>query len=301
MASTTANEPAHTTFAKENFSKSGASGLYDRARPSYPPSAISHILSTLPFPSSPSNRATIVELGSGTGLFTRALLSHPDTRGKVKKIVCVEPSEGMREGFEKATLGGAFGWAGQGEGVEEGGVEVECVEGTFEDVPVGDGSEDMVVCAQAFHWTGSNPLPAVRSIARILRPSAPWALIWNLEDRSVPWIAQLRDAYEQFEAGTPQYRLGLWKTMWDQEAYWDVFGEMEKTEFTWMKEVTEQGAVDRVFSKSYITALSDDERAKLETKLREIIQRGDGKKWIDEKAGTFEYDYTTDLFIARRK
>ncbi|BGP08102.1 hypothetical protein JCM10049v2_003947 [Rhodotorula toruloides] len=296
MAPTTASEPAHTTFAKENFSKSGASGLYDRARPSYPPSAISDILSTLPTPSSPSNRATVVELGAGTGLFTRALLSHPDAQGKVKKIICVEPSEGMREGFEKATLGGAFGWAGKDEKVDEGGVEVECVDGTFEHVPVEDGSADM-----AFHWTGSNPLPAVRSIARILRPSAPWCLIWNLEDRSVPWIAQLRDAYEQFEAGSPQYRLGLWKSMWDEPSYWEMFGEMTKREYKWMKEVTEQGAIDRVFSKSYITALSDDERAKFETKLREILKRGEGKKWVDEKAGTFEYDYTTDLFIARRK
>ncbi|BGP24673.1 methyltransferase type 11 [Rhodotorula toruloides] len=300
MASTAQNEPAHTTFAKENFSKSGASGLYDRARPSYPPESISHILSALPTPSTPTDRAVVVELGSGTGIFTRALLSHPDTRGKVKKVICVEPSEGMREGFGRATLSGAFGWAGKGEGAGGGGVEVECVNGTFEDVPVEDGSVDLVVCAQAFHWTGSNPLPAVRSIARLLRPSSPWALIWNLEDRSVPWIAQLRDAYEQFEVG-PQYRLNLWKKMWDDKAYWEVFGDVEQREFRWVKGVTEQGAVDRVFSKSYITALSDNERAKLETKLREVIRRGEGKKWMDEKAGTFEYDYTTDLFIARRK
>jgi hypothetical protein len=145
----------------------------------------------------------------------------------------------------------------------------------------------------------------------------------------VPWIAQLRDAYERFEAGTPQYRLGLWKKMWDDEGYWRVFGRMEEKHFKWMKEVTEQGAVDRVFrcvlsratlphccpyaqadarcrgfllhSKSYITALSDDERRALEKDLRAVIHRGEGKRWIDEAAGTFEYDYTTDLYIARRK
>lgn len=60
-------------------------------------------------------------------------------------------------------------------------------------------------------------------------------------------------------------------------------------------------AYARPHSKSYITALSDDERRALEKDLRAVIQRGKGKRWIDEAAGTFEYDYTTDLYIARRK
>lgn len=30
-------------------------------------------------------------------------------------------------------------------------------------------------------------------------------MIWNLEDRNrADWVAALRDAYEEFEAGTPQ-------------------------------------------------------------------------------------------------
>jgi len=64
---------------------------------------------------------------------------------------------------------------------------------------------------------------------------------------------------------------------------------------------TEALAIDRVFSKSYITALSDSERSDLEQRLRETIRRGEGREWIDEKEGVFAYPYETDLFVAKRK
>lgn len=59
--------------------------------------------------------------------------------------------------------------------------------------------------------------------------------------------------------------------------------------------------VDRVFSKSYITALPDSERESLGNEIREVVRRGEGKTWIDRDAGSFEYDYKTDLVLARRK
>ena len=119
----------HTSFAKTAFSISGASGLYDRARPNYPPAALSHILSLLP-----TTPARIVELGSGTGLFSRMLLEAG--KGRIESLVCVEPAQGMREGF-KNKLGG-----------DTGGAEVRVVEGRFDEVPVETGKVDMVIAAQ---------------------------------------------------------------------------------------------------------------------------------------------------------
>jgi len=64
---------------------------------------------------------------------------------------------------------------------------------------------------------------------------------------------------------------------------------------------TEDLAVERVFSKSYITALSDAERSELEHELRENLRRGEDRVWIDEHKGVFEYPYETDLFVSRRR
>ena len=59
---------------------------------------------------------------------------------------------------------------------------------------------------QAFHWVGHDGRAAVEEIARVLKPGGVWALIWNLEDRDVPWIAQIREKYEQFEQGAAASR-----------------------------------------------------------------------------------------------
>ncbi len=45
----------------------------------------------------------------------------------------------------------------------------------------------------------------------------------NLEDNSVVWIKRLRELYERFEAGTPQYRLGLWRQCWGSETAAQLF------------------------------------------------------------------------------
>lgn len=70
-----------------------------RARPSYQPSVLSYIRQSISKEgSSPLN---IVEIGSGTGIFTRALLAHPDWSSSVAEIRAVEPSAGMRAQFAK--------------------------------------------------------------------------------------------------------------------------------------------------------------------------------------------------------
>lgn len=58
--------------------------------------------------------------------------------------------------------------------------------------------------------------------------------------------------------------------------------------------------LNRAFSKSYITVLPDDEKAKVKSELTSVIERGEGKVWTDENQGIFEYPYKTFLVIAER-
>ena len=71
-------------------------------------------------------------IGSGTGIFTRALLAHPDWKDAVKQLRAVEPSEGMRTQFNKTIN-------------DE---RVVCVEGTFDATSVEDGWADVIIIAQ---------------------------------------------------------------------------------------------------------------------------------------------------------
>lgn len=49
--------------------------------------------------------------------------------------------------------------------------------------------------------------------------------------------------------------------------------------------------LDRVRSKSYITSLVTEEQQDVVDRAREVVRRGEGKVWLDEESGTFEYPY----------
>ncbi|ORY81799.1 S-adenosyl-L-methionine-dependent methyltransferase [Leucosporidium creatinivorum] len=273
-----------TGWAEQQFGASGSSGLYDRARPSYPLEAREAIYAHLP------PHSTAVELGSGTGIFSRLLLA--DGGGKLEKLISTEPSAGMREGWSKALT--------QMKDRDES-VKFEIVDGLFDKIDRPDASADLVIVAQAFHWVGHDGTSAIAEIARVLKPGAVAIFIWNLEDREQDWVAKLRDLYEVHEAGTPQYRHFYWKSVYDTPVYKANFEPYEKTEYRRSLPTCEDLVVDRVLSKSYITALDEKTKGDLSEKVRELVKKAEDKVWIDEGSGTFEYPYVTDMFVMKKK
>ena len=81
--------------------------------------------------------------------------------------------------------------------------------------------------------------------------------------------------------------VGYWKNTLDSESAQTAFHPWTHDVYTQTLESTEQGVVDRVLSKSYITALSQEDRDNLVAEIRKIVQRGDGKVWIDQAQGIF--------------
>ncbi|KAL0570249.1 hypothetical protein V5O48_011711 [Marasmius crinis-equi] len=267
-------------LAEKGFGK-GTNELYDRARPSYQSDALSYIKSNVRG-ESPCN---VVELGSGTGIFTRALLAHPDWANNLKALKAIEPSGGMRDVFSQT--------------VKDDRVSVH--EGTFDTTGVEDGWADIVIIAQAFHWCPDFDR-ASAEFARILKPNGVVAFIWNLEDRDAAgWVAQLRNRIEQHEKGSPQFRLGLWRKAFDTTSYQASFDPPEEKTWAYTLPGTAELATERACSKSYIAVLSDEERAKLVEDLQEILKEGRDREWIDEEKKIFKYPYQTFVVISRKK
>ncbi|MEX0674103.1 MAG: class I SAM-dependent methyltransferase [Gaiellaceae bacterium] len=117
---------------------------YDRFRPQ-PPEALLDLLVRLAGGGRP---ALVVDLGSGTGLSTRAW------SGRAERVVGVEPDEAMRAVAE--AQGGA-----------------EYLAGSSSATGLADGSADLVTCSQSLHWM--EPEPTFAEVGRILRPGGVFA------------------------------------------------------------------------------------------------------------------------------
>jgi len=259
----------------------GTNELYDRARPSYQHAPLSYIRTKI----SGSGPLNIVEVGAGTGIFTRALLAHPEWSHSINKLRAIEPSAGMRDVFSKTVKDD----------------RVSIAEGTFQDTGVEDGWADLVVVAQAFHWCPDYD-KAAAEFARVLKPDGIVVLIWNLEDRdAAAWVAQLRDCYEQHEHGTPQFRLNLWQETFSTPSYNANFRNPITDNSTYTLPGTRDIVVDRACSKSYIAVLPEAKKDEVVRDVEQIIDRGDGLVWTDKEKGIFEYPYKTYVVVWEKK
>ena len=130
---------------------------YAKYRPGYPEDMLL-FLQTFGKPP-----ATVADVGSGTGILTRQLLSIG------YQVSAVEPNEAMRREAERTLSGSA---------------NCRSVPGTAEATTLADRSVDFITCAQAFHWF--DHLKTRLEFSRILKINGIAALIWNerLEDAS---------------------------------------------------------------------------------------------------------------------
>ncbi|PKI82654.1 hypothetical protein MVES1_003912 [Malassezia vespertilionis] len=288
--------------AEQGFNKSATECSYDKARPSYSVQVINSILAA---PQS-NGPLRIVELGAGTGIATRLLLEHGGAHGGIERLEAFDPSEGMLQCL-RASLFGKNGKEGEVDRLkQQGKLKQDAVvvvgEATFEDYNATPGA-DIVIIAQAWHWAPDFD-KALRRIAATLRTGGVLALMWNLEDRSAAkWVADFRDLYERYEAGATQYRHMLWKKMEETPSYQKYYQPLPPVHIQRALPTTEQDAIDRVMSKSYISILSDEHKQLLTDKMRQILEGPDtatGRKWIDKLRGKFEYPYKTDLHMYRR-
>ena len=226
---------------------------YERSRPGYPDGAVRWLVGTEPL--------DVVDLGAGTGKLTRSLvaLGH--------RVTAVEPLPEMIAHLRGAVPG------------------VAAVQGGAEAIPIADESADVVVAAQAFHWFDHGP--ALREIARVLRPGGRIALVWNTRDVDEPWVAQLSEealASEGFverEAAAPVGESGL-------------FEEVERAVFPYSQQLDREGLVDLVLSRSYCAVLGPEERVPVFDRVERIFE----EHQVD---GMIELPYVTECFRAPRR
>ncbi|CCE05878.1 Methyltransferase type 11 [Bradyrhizobium sp. STM 3843] len=222
--------------ARRGFSKESAS--YERGRPEYPDGLLGWLRDSL----GAKPGAQVVDLGAGTGKFTR-LLARTGA-----DVVAVEPVDAMRERLALASPG------------------IRALAGTAESMPLDDRSVDAMGCAQAFHWFANSR--ALQEIHRVLRPGGKLGLVWNVRDESVDWVAAITAIITPYEGDAPRFYTGRWRQPFEQQ---ELFTPLQCTVFANSHVGTfDQVVIDRTMSVSFIAALSDDEKCALEARLRAL-------------------------------
>jgi SAM-dependent methyltransferase len=204
--------------ARRAASFSSVAEAYERARPEYPAEAVRWLAGESPH--------EVVDLAAGTGKLTRVLvrLGH--------RVTAVEPLPEMLDQLRAAVPA------------------ADAVAGSAESIPLPDESADAVVAGQAFHWF--DPEPALREIARVLRPGGTLGLIWNVRDESEPWVVELSELIggergEDVDVSDVIDPSGL-------------FEPVEKKQWPWRQPLDRARLHDLVLSRSYCAALTEDER-----------------------------------------
>jgi SAM-dependent methyltransferase len=232
------NDPtreALSSLAARGFAKGD---LYNTARPNYPHEALEYFAETFDL----DRTMHILDLGAGTGIFTRQI------RPYVGRVTAVEPSASMRASLE------------------ESGVDAEVLDGSDVAIPIADASIAVAFVAQAFHWF--DPPRALNELHRVLVPGGGLGLIWNERDESVEWVAALSHAM-MWDIQAP-YQVG---TDFSLQIADGPFTDVERIHFHHSQTLSREGLYQRVLTTSYISAMDDTARDKLMTNVAAVVEQ----------------------------
>jgi SAM-dependent methyltransferase len=197
---------------------------YLTGRPEYPEA----LLADLP------SAEVIVDLGAGTGKFTR-LLAQTGAR-----ILAVEPQPAMA-------------------------AHIPVQANIAEQIPLAAASANLLCCATAFHWFDYPK--ATTEILRVLRPGAHLALIWNVRDNRTPWVAAVTALLDNHASEAHRYGKGRWRAILSDPR----FEHLHTREHAFAHPMPVSGVLDRVFSTSFIAALPQHRQEAVRQHVLDII------------------------------
>lgn len=250
------------THSVKRFSKRVK--YYNRYRPRYPADILGMLKSKCSF----TQKSVVADVGSGTGILSQLFLGHGNP------VFGIEPNAEMRVAGERYLANYA---------------RFKSVEGTAEATTLNDGSIDVIVAGNAFHWFDRGPTRD--EFIRILKPDGWVALIWNERRLDTPFLAQ----YEQLllTYGVDYQQVDHRQISMDELG--PFFGEgVEHAMFDNEQTLDFEGLKGRLLSTSYVPAEGELDCNAMLDALQSVFQS-------HARGGKVRVEYVTRVFYGRMK
>jgi len=236
---------------------------YVRYRPDYPRALVDwlHGLGVRP-------DWLVADVGAGTGISSKLFLDAGH------RVTAVEPNAAMRAAAER--------WLG-GEG------RYRAVDGTAEATGLPDGSVDLVIAAQAFHWFDRDKVR--NEFARILSPHGLVAVFWNSRRLTgTPFL----EGYERLLHEYGVDYVGVAERYADDEsmARWFGRGYRGMASFPHGQQLDHEALLGRLMSSSYAPKPGHPNHEPMLHALRALFD-------ATQDGGTVSFDYDTRVFAGR--
>jgi SAM-dependent methyltransferase len=210
---------------------------YERGRPEYPPAVLDVLRERVGLGAG----SAVLDLAAGTGKLTRLLTSSG------ARVIAVEPLAELRARIAGATP----------------------LEGTAEAIPLADGTVDVAVAGDAWHWFDGER--AAAELARVVRPGGGVALLWQAPVGGTPkdaWSARVGELLGPLTHGHPGFTSDQGRGALEDHPAFDALAETS-VPFTWAPSA--QTYLAYLMSSSFVAALEAAERAALRERLAEAL------------------------------
>ena len=236
---------------------------YLKYRPTYPPGIIPLLESECAL----TAESVIADLGSGTGLLTELFLKNGNA------VFGVEPNQEMRAAGEKVLAKYP---------------KFTSVSATAEATTLPDGSVEIVIAGQAFHWFDRQK--ARPEFARILRPNGWVVLAWNgYRVESSPLMTAYQDLVVRY--GTDYSEVRREVVGCEVESFYAP-GSCKCARFEFQQTFDQEGLKGRLLSASYAP---EPDHPDYDAMLRDVQKVLDA----NQEDGIVIFAYETELYYGQ--
>ncbi len=222
----------------------GKAAVYEKARPDYAPAFIDWLYSDAGM----NADSVVADIGSGTGIFSKALLE------KGSAVYSVEPNTDMRPTAENNLS--VF-------------KNFHSIDGTAENTTLAADSVDFVTVAQAFHWFDGESFKA--ECKRILKPGGKVILVWNSRVSTSELVKQNAVICKKYCPNFNGFSGGLEHIEADISRFFDNCFETKRFENNLLFDKAK--FIERCLSASYSLKETDSEYKSYITAMEELFNQ----------------------------